>query len=87
MLTEYIQAAMRRATCKLLPEDGTYFCEIPEAPGVWANAATPEEARKELQEVLEDWIAVSLARRQPLPAIEGLAINPEYTLPNAGTPE
>lgn len=87
MLTLYIQAAMKRAICKRLPEDGTYFCEIPDTPGVWANADTPEEGRKELQEVLEDWITLGLVRHDPLPVIDGIDINPEYALPHAGTPE
>src|SRR5262245_1854078 len=40
MLTEYIQAAMRRATYEILPEDKTYYGEIPGFQGVWANADT-----------------------------------------------
>ncbi len=78
MSTDYIQAAMRRAICKFLPEDSAYFCEIPDTPGVWANAETPEASRKELQEVLEDWIALGLAVRHSLPVIGGIDINPQY---------
>lgn len=37
MLTSYIQAAMHRAVYKLL-EDKTFFGEIPELKGLWANA-------------------------------------------------
>ena len=29
MLTDYIQAAMRRARYKILPEDGSFFGDIP----------------------------------------------------------
>ena len=72
MSTDYIQAAMRRAICKFLPGDGRYFCEIPDTPGVWTNAETPEAGRKELREVLEDWIALGLAMRRPLPVIDGI---------------
>ena len=82
MLTDYIQAAMRHATCKPMPEDGTYFCEIPATPGVWASAATLEASRKELQEVLEDWITLGLAMHRPLPVIDGIDINPEYVTVN-----
>lgn len=87
MLTDYIEAAMRRAVCKLLSEDGTYFCEIPDTPGVWANAGTIDAGRQELREVLEDWITLGLARQQPLPVIEGIDINPQYAQPGVGTPE
>ena len=54
MLTAYIQAAMRRATYKLL-KDGAYFGEIPGLQGVWATEKTLEECRRVLQEVLEEW--------------------------------
>ena len=49
MLTEYINAAMRQASYKLL-EDGTYFGEVPELPGTRASASNLEACRKELQE-------------------------------------
>ena len=57
MLTVYITEAMARATYKIL-EDGTYFGEIPNLPGVWSNEATLEECRKVLQEVLEEWLVL-----------------------------
>ena len=42
MLTEYIQAAMRRAKYKLLDEQEGFFGEISECPGVWADAPNLE---------------------------------------------
>jgi len=60
MLTDYIRAAMRHATCEWLPDDGVYYCEIPELPGVWATGADETAARAELQEVLEGWIALGI---------------------------
>ena len=74
MLTEYIAAAMRHARYEILPEDAGYYGEIPELPGVWANANTLEACREELREVLEDWIALGLAQGSPIPPIDGLAI-------------
>jgi predicted RNase H-like HicB family nuclease len=41
VLIAYIQAAMRQATYELL-EDGTYYGEIPNFHGVWANEAALE---------------------------------------------
>ena len=76
MLTEYIQAAMRKASYKILDEDEGFFGEITECPGVWANAATLEACRQELQEVLEDWILVRTRRQLDLPIIDGLDLNP-----------
>jgi predicted RNase H-like HicB family nuclease len=74
VLTEYINAAMRHARYEILPESGGYYGEIPELPGVWANADTLEACREELREVLEDWIALGLAQGSPIPSIDGFAI-------------
>ena len=43
-------------------------------PGVWAEAATLEAYRTELQEVLEDWILVGIWRHDPLPVIGGVSL-------------
>lgn len=37
-------------------KDGTYFAEIPSLKGVWANAKNLKDCKKELREVLEDWL-------------------------------
>ncbi len=74
MLTEYIQAAMRHARCEQLPDDDTWYCEIPQLPGVWSDAESMDKARAELQDVLESWIALGLARNEPIPAIDGVEI-------------
>ncbi len=73
MLTKYIQAAMHHATYKIL-EDGSIFGEIPVVPGVWADADTLEARREELQEVLEDWLLLSIADHDPLPVIDDVAL-------------
>ena len=58
-MSEYIAKKLRRACYKLL-KDGTYFGEIPGLNGVWANADNLEDCRKELQEVLEDWLFLKI---------------------------
>jgi predicted RNase H-like HicB family nuclease len=77
MLTEYIAAAMKRATYEILEEDGTYYGEIPECPGVWANAETSEDCRRELQEVLEGWIILGLQHGDPIPELDGINLTSE----------
>src|SRR5918911_163043 len=72
MLTDYIQAAMRRARYKILPEDGSFYGEIPGLEGVWANADTLEACRDELEDVLEEWIVLSLAKNLPIPTLDGI---------------
>lgn len=73
MLTSYIQSAMRRAKYDILT-DGTFYAEIPDLPGVWANASTLEDCRLELQEVLEGWIVLGLRMGHSLPVIDGIAL-------------
>jgi predicted RNase H-like HicB family nuclease len=62
MLLEYLQAALRHARYEILPDDGTYYGEIPECNGVYANAATLEVCREELREVLEEWVLLRVHR-------------------------
>jgi predicted RNase H-like HicB family nuclease len=66
MLSEYIRAAMKRATYEIL-EDGTYFGRIPGFQGVWANENTLEGCRDELQDALEDWMLFRVSRGLELP--------------------
>ena len=74
MLTDYIRAAMHKATYKSYP-DGTLYGEIPDLQGVWATGTTLEACRDELQEVLEDWITVGLYLHHTLPIIDGIDLN------------
>lgn len=71
MLLEYLQAALRHARYEILPDDGTYYGEIPECNGVYANAATLEACREELREVLEEWVLFRVHRHLPLTVIDG----------------
>ncbi|MUL39446.1 type II toxin-antitoxin system HicB family antitoxin [Gloeocapsopsis dulcis] len=75
MLTEYIQAAMHRAEYEFLEDDDTFVGKIPECQGVWANADTLEACRDELQEVLEEWVALGLQMGHPLPVIDGIDLS------------
>jgi predicted RNase H-like HicB family nuclease len=74
MLTRYLQAAMRAASYEILSDDGSYYGEIPGFQGVWANAATLEACREELEEVLEEWILFRVSRHLPLPIVEGIEL-------------
>ncbi|MBI4512279.1 MAG: type II toxin-antitoxin system HicB family antitoxin [Deltaproteobacteria bacterium] len=74
MLTDYIRSAMHRARFEILPDDKSFFGEIPGFEGVNANAATLEKCRDELGEVLEEWILVRVARNLPLPVVDGIEL-------------
>lgn len=79
MLTEYIQAAMRKATYEILEDDGSYYGEIPGLQGVYANADSLEECREELQSALEDWILIGLQLRHTIPVVDGIDLNIDET--------
>lgn len=59
MFSEFIEKKLRAARYKLL-KDGSYFGEIPGFKGVWADADNLEDCRKELREVLEDWLLLKI---------------------------
>lgn len=73
MLSEYINTALIKAKYKIL-EDGTWFAEIPGFEGVWANARTVEECRKELIDVLEEWLILKLRDGDRIPEVKGVKI-------------
>lgn len=74
MLTHYIDAAMRKAHYEILPDGEGYYGSIKGLQGVWANADTLEDCRRELQEVLEEWIVLGLRMGHPIPAIGGIEL-------------
>jgi predicted RNase H-like HicB family nuclease len=74
MLLEYIQAALHHAKYEILSEDGSYYGEIPECNGVYANTKTLEDCREELQTVLEEWVLFRVHRSLPLPIINTIEI-------------
>ncbi len=75
MFSEYIAASLERAQYKIIDNgDEPYFAEVPELDGVWATGHTIEDARRELIEVIEEWIAARLAWGLPIPPIGGQTI-------------
>jgi len=74
MLTNYIRAAMRRASYEILPDDNTHYGEIPGFDGVYANANTLEACREELEEVLEEWILFRISRNLSLPIVDEIEL-------------
>ena len=74
MITEYIRAAMARAHYEIVEDDHSYYGEIPDFDGVWANASSLEDCRNELEEVLEGWILLRVHQRLSLPRVDGLTL-------------
>ena len=73
MITEYCNKAIEKAEYRKL-EDGTWFAEIPGFKGVWANSMSVEACRKELIDVLEEWLILKLRDKDSIPIIDGLKI-------------
>lgn len=77
MLTDYIREAMRLAHYEVMGND-RFFATIAPLKGVWAEEATLEGCREELQSTLEDWIMLKLRFGDTdFPALGGVDINPQ----------
>ena len=74
MLRDYMRAAMHRARYEILPDEGTFYGEIPGFDGVYSEGDTLEACRDELEEVLEEWIFFRVSRSLPVPELEGLEL-------------
>lgn len=74
VLTEYIDAALKRAVYEKL-DDGCYYGEIPDIKGVYAHETTLADTQRELKSALEDWIVFGLVNGFPIPPIDGIQIS------------
>ena len=68
MIENFIIENLKRAKFKRLA-DGTYFGSIVGRRGVWANAKNLISCRKELGEVLEDWLLVKVQNHEKIPGL------------------
>lgn len=75
MLASYIDKAMAKAVYEIIEDDNTYWGEIPNLQGVWANSDTLEECRNELREALSDWIALRLRLSLEIPIVDKINLN------------
>jgi predicted RNase H-like HicB family nuclease len=74
MIREYIAKAMEKARYEILEEDGSYYGEIGECPGVYANAESLEACRNELEETLEEWLLIRIHKNLEIPSIDDRSI-------------
>ncbi|MES1024218.1 type II toxin-antitoxin system HicB family antitoxin [Gloeocapsa sp. BRSZ] len=78
MIQEYLQKAMESAHYELLENNEGFYGRIPYASGVWATGKTLEACRKELLEVLEEWIMIGIAMGHDLPEFDGVTLKIEF---------
>ncbi|MDF1522769.1 MAG: type II toxin-antitoxin system HicB family antitoxin [Trueperaceae bacterium] len=74
MLRRYIDTALHRARYEVLADDGRYYAEVPGLDGVYAEAATLEACRDELESVVEEWLLLRIARQLPIPPLDGIDV-------------
>ncbi len=68
MIRHYVEAALHRARYTQI-EDGAYCAEVRGLKGVIATGDTLEACRAQLEEVIEEWILVRVARGLAVPAL------------------
>jgi predicted RNase H-like HicB family nuclease len=74
MLKEYMKAAMHHAHYEYWEDDKLFYGEIPPLEGVITTGITLEACRDELEEVLEDWLLISLRKNLTIPVIDGISL-------------
>ena len=62
-----------------LTEEGRFFATISGLAGLWAEAASLEECREELQSTLEDWMLLKLRHGDAMPVIDGIDLNAQLS--------
>jgi predicted RNase H-like HicB family nuclease len=73
LISSYIERALRRARYERV--DGGEFCAtVPGLRGVIATGRTLEQCRKQLAEVIEEWVLVRAAQGLSVPRIGGVTV-------------
>jgi predicted RNase H-like HicB family nuclease len=75
-LIQYIQAALEHARYEIIDDEEPYYGEVPELPGVWASGNTLEECRRNLEEVIDEWIIIRLRKGLEIPPVGDFSIEP-----------
>ena len=74
MISQYLDAAMRKAHYEMIDDPEPFYGEIRECRGVWATGTTLEECRETLLETLEGWLLLSLQKGLPVSALDGISL-------------
>ncbi len=75
LIRRYAMLASWRAETEKL-DDGSWYADVNNFPGVWAQGASEQEARKELESVIRDWVLLKiLDQDKDLPIINEIDLN------------
>ena len=69
MIIEYVDEALRRARYEMIDDREPFYGEVKDLKGVWATGKTLEECRRNLKEVIEGWILVSIKKGLKIPRL------------------
>ncbi len=76
MIRAYIGEAMRRAHYEIIEDEEPYYGEVSECPGLWATGKTLEKCRQNLEDALDDWLYIHIAKGIPIPPVGEVEIKP-----------
>lgn len=74
MILEYINAALEHANYEIIEDTEPYYGEVPGLPGVFATGRTLEECRRNLADVIDEWLIIRLRRGLPIPPVAGRTV-------------
>jgi predicted RNase H-like HicB family nuclease len=75
LINRYAMLAALRAETERL-QDGSWYAEIRNFPGVWAQGQTEEEAIEQLKTVVRDWALLKIQDKdRDLPIIDEIDLN------------
>ena len=74
MISRYVERALERAQYRLF-DDGTFSATVRGLRGVIATGTSLEACRRDLAEVVEEWVLVRIARRLNVPALDGVTLS------------
>jgi len=69
MLIEYIEESLKRAHYEIIKDEEPFYGEVKELKGVWATGNSLEECRKNLRDVIEGWILISIKKNLKIPKL------------------
>ena len=75
MITEFIESAIQSAKIERINDPLPFYGEIPGFQGVWAQGKTMRECKKNLQEVLEEWLILKIRKQQFIPTTKKYDLN------------
>lgn len=75
LITRYAMLATWRAEAERL-DDGSWYADINGFPGVWAQGDSEQEALKNVEAVVRDWVLLKIMDRdRDLPIIDEIDLN------------